>query len=560
MKRLLALVLMLAFVIGLVGCTKTEVKPDIELTGAVEVKVGETIQLTAKVLPDSSDQAVTWESLRESIATVDQTGKVTGVSAGATVIKVTSVADTTLTKQLGIRVTGSGAVSYPNLNNYEIKIAQAGHALYEQDPFHPDYSASDKEAKQQAWKFVEDNFNVTISIVPYPDDAEWGLPRWTYIENQAQAIKSDYDFLTVPDSQIGRFVESKALIDVTDWYASYGNGYMDEVYKQSGSYKESLYSITSGTSGIYNVMYYNIGLLEQLNMEKSPAQMFLDGEWTYSGFKQYALDAQAKLDELSTETSAYYAVAGNSVYYWVGMSNAGGVKLADVSTKNINVKNPVAMQAATILKEIKSENAMDPLKQVDQGVTSWMDGRALFSSGDLWFVRTANRWPRSLWGEGTTLYGYVPFPRPDGTEKADQKIGLGGTATWVMPIGRDYTGYGAEATAENIYRAIATVFLKTEEFLLNDPLYNEEQLARTFAERYADSEDSIEAFIWMNENIKTNGFYDPMSTPDNPVVNTGYSNFSTAVNSFVMGQSESFADAVDPFIGILKEALEKAFT
>ncbi len=562
MKRLLALVLMLAFTIGLVGCGKTEEKPELTLTGPVSVEVGKTIQLSAVITPATADQSVTWTSVAPAIATVDATGKVTGVKDGATVIRVASVAYPELTKQLMLRVNASGDESFPDLQQYTIRIAQAGHALYELDPFHDDYKASDKLAKQQAWNYVEEKFNVNIEVVAYPDDAEWGTPRWQYIEQQAASNVADYDFYTVPDSQIGRFVEANAILDITEWYALYGNGYMNEVYRQSGSYKGKIYSITDGESGIYNVMYYNIGLLEQLNMEKSPAQMFLDGEWTYTAFKNYAIAAQAKLDELTTAEAAYYAVAGNSPYYWVGMSNAGGVKLADVSTYQINVKDPIAVAAATTLREIKAANAMDPAKQVDAGVTSWMQGRSLFASGDLWFVNTSNRWPEDLWGEGTTRYGYVPFPRPDGTELTDQKIGLGGTATWVMPIGRDteYAKHGPDATAENIYRAIVTAFQKTEEFLVNDPLYDEEVLTRTFAQRYAASEDSVNAFIWMHTRINEIGFYDPMSTPDNPVVNTGYSTFSTNVNNFVMGTAASFADAVDPLIGTLQEALYKAFS
>ena len=562
MKKLLAFMLMLTFAIVLVGCGGTDNSPKtITIAGDRTVQEGKTVQLTATVAPEAAVQTVTWTSARADIASVNASGLVTGVKVGATVITATSTADPTVTGQVRVTVElDPTAISRPDLGGYTIRIAQAGHALQEIDPFHELYIAQNRIAKQQAWTWVEEQYNCQIEVVAYPADAEWGLPRWNYILQQAASNVADYDFYTVPDSQIGRFVEGNAIIDITNWYAAYGQGYMDAVYQGAGTYKGKLYSITDGESGIYNVMYYNINLLDQLGMEKTPAEMFNDGDWTYSAFQAYAIEAQAKLNGLGGDV-VRWAVAGNSPYYWAGMSNAGGVKLADVSAMTLNIKHPIAIAAADTLKAIKAAGAMDPLKQVDQGVASWMDGRALFSSGDLWFVNTSNRWPENLWGEGdATKYGYVPFPRPDGTEKADQKIGLGGTATFVMPIGRDYSGFGAECTAENIYRALVDAFHKTREYRLADPDYDADAALRTYAERYAEAEDSVIAFMFMASRTSTYGFYDPLSIPDNPIVNTGFSTFSTAINNYVMGTIETFAEAVDPLLPILQENMTKAFS
>lgn len=562
MKKLLAYMLMFAFVFALVGCGgggNKNAPESIEITGPLTVEVGKTIQLTAKVNPDKADQTVKWESLKPEYASVSDTGLVTGKKEGLTVIRAVSTVNDAVFKTYSVKVTNSGAgEARPNLQGYTISIAQAAHALYEQDPFLDEYTGLDKAAKQKAWEWVEKAYNCTIQVVAYPQDAEWGEPRWKYIEQKAADKVADYDFYTVPDSKIGRFVDAGALIDITDWYALYGQNYMDPVYRISGSYDGKLYSITNGESGIYNVMYYNINLLDELNMEFTPAELFNRGEWTYSKFKEYAIAAQAKLDE---KGDGYWAVAGNSPYYWVGMANAGGVKLADVTKLDLDLKNPISIAAAETLKAIKTAGAMDEVKQIDGGVVSWNEAKALFCSGDLWFVNTSNRWKEDLWGTGDlTKYGYVPFPRPDGTDLSDQKIGLGGTATYVMPIGRDYSAYGPECTAENIYRAMADLFLKTKEFLLNDPNYNEDVYRRQVAEKYTESEDSIQAFIWMSSNIKNIGFYDPLSTADNPIINTGYGDFSNAVNNYIFGQIETFAEAVDEFLPVLKENLVKAYT
>ena len=55
------------------------------------IAVGEETQLTATVTPeDASIKTVTWSSSNTSVATVDSTGKVTGVSAGTATITVTT--------------------------------------------------------------------------------------------------------------------------------------------------------------------------------------------------------------------------------------------------------------------------------------------------------------------------------------------------------------------------------------------------------------------------------------------------------------------------------------
>jgi chitodextrinase len=57
----------------------------------VELGVGQTLPLTAVVQPENAtNKAVTWSSSNAAVATVDQTGLVTGVSAGTATITVTT--------------------------------------------------------------------------------------------------------------------------------------------------------------------------------------------------------------------------------------------------------------------------------------------------------------------------------------------------------------------------------------------------------------------------------------------------------------------------------------
>ena len=57
----------------------------------MNIVVGDTQQLTATVLPSDADQNVTWSSSDVTVATVDQNGKVTGISAGIAVITAITI-------------------------------------------------------------------------------------------------------------------------------------------------------------------------------------------------------------------------------------------------------------------------------------------------------------------------------------------------------------------------------------------------------------------------------------------------------------------------------------
>lgn len=94
MKKVLTFLVLFVLVFALVGCatnTEVEVKGvSIEAQNSV-VKVNQTLQLDAKVFPEDADQGVTWKSEDSSIATVSESGLVTGVSEGNATIIATSV-------------------------------------------------------------------------------------------------------------------------------------------------------------------------------------------------------------------------------------------------------------------------------------------------------------------------------------------------------------------------------------------------------------------------------------------------------------------------------------
>ena len=70
------------------------------------MKTGRTATITATVLPaDATNQSLTWSSSVEGVATVDQTGKVTAIKEGTTVIPATAKDDSGISASCTVQVT-----------------------------------------------------------------------------------------------------------------------------------------------------------------------------------------------------------------------------------------------------------------------------------------------------------------------------------------------------------------------------------------------------------------------------------------------------------------------
>jgi hypothetical protein len=127
--RSLAMAGALAFAGVLAGCGDdiTVVDPTtVTVTpSSANLKVGETVTLTAAVTGDVANKTVTWSSTDQAKATVDATGKVTAVAVGTATIIATSAADAEAKASALITVTGRGVNAVAvNPTNAIIKVGE----------------------------------------------------------------------------------------------------------------------------------------------------------------------------------------------------------------------------------------------------------------------------------------------------------------------------------------------------------------------------------------------------------------------------------------------------
>ena len=94
--------------------------------------------------------------------------------------------------------------------------------------------------------------------------------------------------------------------------------------------------------------------------------------------------------------------------------------------------------------------------------------KTLFISGNTVDVSQAKSWDGSL-----RFYsiGYVPWPRPNDTNFDDLRIAVDGVGIqFIMASGRDYSQYGEECTAENIYWALVEMYNRTKQYYEGDDI------------------------------------------------------------------------------------------
>ena len=485
-----------------------EVDPvSITITGEEEMFVGYNQQLMHTVFPLTAVQTVVWTSSDESVCTVDETGFVTAVGEGTARIKAVSTVNKKISANFRIKCEVEPPVPpIPNMGGYEIIIMNAESALSDNDPFLEAYSGSDKTYKQKAWNEIQTEYNCKISVVAYPAEAPWGTPRINWIKDKASTNKSECDLGIVSSNWIHEFAKTSSGVDVTAYYNTYGKKQMDPALKQAGTYHNKLYVASTGltTTGV-NVglgLYYNYGLLKRLGLD-DPATLFNEDKWNYTGFEKWVREAQAALGDTKK------ALGGHPYYYYYGMTNAAGVKIADVILNQTNINSTASKNAMNLMAKLTADGCVSTANT--WGETKTPDGNDFFDegvlmiTGDFWFVRAKNRWhpDNGLVWEGEPEFGYVPFPYPDDVAKANTRIGTSGLSVYLYVAGRNYP---AGVDTEAVYRAMNDMFLRTHKYQESDETFNAREIIYNSLISRIDNPASIEAIMYYDSSRT---FFDP---------------------------------------------------
>lgn len=467
------------------------------ITGEQTCYIGFENRLIATVYPYAANQNVIWYSSNEQCLRIDDDGYCLGLSEGTVRVRAYSAVDEDVYSEwftIEVKEDDTDKIAV-DMQGYKIVIMNASSDLHSIDPNLDEYTAIDKAAKKAAWKAVEDKYNCDLSVEAYPDTATWGTARIDYINESVSAGAATADLYTVSSAWIAGFVEAGSALDVTEFYAKYGRAQMENAQKEAGTVQGKLYIASTGTnkanSAVDLGLFYNYDKVVELGV-KDPAEMFNDGEWTYTNFEAWVKEVQAKLNAENGE----YALGGHSLYYWTGMTAAAGVKITDASTAEINIDSIQSKQAMELMNGLVNAGAVNPSADwaEGQGDNGFQDQRNVMTTGSMWFTTATNRW-KDMWGEGNTNIAYVPFPYPDAIAKEDTRITVNGLTVYMYAKGRD-TAYTPGINAEHVYKAVNEMFLNTIVTQHKDPTFDAETELRNALSGKISNEESIKAAMF----------------------------------------------------------------
>ena len=487
----------------------TIIKEDITLTAKFEVKVimpekivisgsdrgyvGYEEQYTATVYPEGASQEVEWISLDEKLLTVDPiAGTVSFMKTGKGRIRAISKVDPSIKSQvfiIDIKEEISDLFCFLDMMGYEIVIMAPASMHTDIDPFLDGYTKPDKLYKQIAWREIEKTMNCSILLKEYPTMGSWEVSgetaRINYILENAKNNTAQADISVVSSNWIPEL--SEALWDVTDFNYRFNEYQNVNVLKEAGMYKEKIYTVglTARQTDIYADLglYYNVEWLEKLGVE-DPAKMFNEGNWNYTNFKNWCLEVQALL------AGNQYVIGGQSYNYWLGLTNAAGVKVADSINQIINIDSDRSKDAAKLIQELVSLKAVDSNETWDESDNGFTQGTTLM---------VADKLDSDIFNKGIKI-GYVPFPYPDDLPKEATRISQSNLNIMVFNKGKKEQHSAMVIIDQALYVLVYYINLWTKEYQEKDESFDADSIIYESLSSKISNDESIEAVKWFTHD------------------------------------------------------------
>lgn len=491
------------------------------------VFVGYKLKATAEVYPSSATQDVIWEVDKNSLATINENGMLTALSVGKIKVRATYAYDANIHSEwveVEILKEPDPWPCLSGLRGYEIIImtddAKNSDPFYnkEIDGVKYEYTNPDKTYKQKAWREVETKYDCKIIVREYPDNAMWGDKRIKWIIDNAEKNASQFDLGLITTEWIPQLYSENVAIDTSELYEKYGMNQMLPFLKAAGTYDGKLL-VASPSLDLTKVyvssgLFYNYGWVKELKVE-DPAKMFNDGKWTYSEFKKWVIEVQLKLGENE------FVLQGDPYCYWLGMSNAMGIKVCDSTNYSANIDDAKQVEASNLISELMNLGCV--IK--DETNASFKNRKSLMTTGDLQSLKDKDMLSSIMWGEGKIEYGYVPFPYPDNLSKEDTRISISSCDAYFYVTGRIYPEEIEEHAFSSIWYVMNEMFYKTSFYEKEDSQFDYEKDMTNYLSEKLDNYESIKAIKYYDgEKVlfdPTNAIY--KSLTDNPLKTATYS-------------------------------------
>ncbi|MCD4827587.1 MAG: extracellular solute-binding protein [Acholeplasmataceae bacterium] len=425
MKKILGMFLIIALAFGIVACGDDPVDPidpvDPDATASISGVVDATIDYGVVFDPFNGVSAT--DSVDGAIANsnITLTGAVDTSNAGTYTLtyKVTGSdgKEVTATRRITVR-TEDGEVPEPT----DIVIMHG--APYEVDPFHADFSGTEQAARQALQTEVEDRLNVNVIYRAYPASAAWGPSRITAIINASVAGEPLADLYWTTSDWVQQLADANAIVPVDQYLATTGSNIHSD-FRMVGEYANKVYGFGANNLTVDVGLYYNADLVSSLGVD-NPSQLYLDGDWNWTGFETWATQVQTAL---SAQGEDLFALGGAFSAYAESMVALNGGSLINATTGRVSFAQNPALETYTFLSDLNNQGLFEPSGTYDSGSVLWQTGKVAMHPGHLWFVTADNRW-----GGLAFELGFVPYPVSD-TFTGDYVSPISGVAIYNVASG-----------------------------------------------------------------------------------------------------------------------------
>lgn len=320
------------------------------------------------------------------------------------------------------------------------------------DPNDPGYTGDNVDVKKMHQDAIEAAYDITIVWSAWDDAAPWGPERVKFINKKYLNNEfGDVYVLTIASQWIPTLVKGGSIAELYDINADSGiftelsydeeeqdtPGYIqDTTTNDAASVKGKVYGYAPGVARPDYFMYYNVDLVKECNLE-DPAEMWLKGEWTLSNFDAWVNQAQNIL-----KNSKGYALDMGFAESIIGMVASTGNQMTKVNPPLLYlVQKKVTDTIATLQSYYQSGVYYG--RGVQDVSPGFQAGQTLLHHGDLWFLKTSDRFNPS---KMTFKIGVVPYPCADGeggtpitSDKQEDGIKIN-DSEYLMYEGRYVTG------------------------------------------------------------------------------------------------------------------------
>ena len=349
-----------------------------------------------------------------------QTTTTTAAQQSTTAATTAAAAETTAAAE-----TEAAATEAAEVPSEPVVIRYGTHWINELDPNFTDevtgeytMAEENRQAALAALAAVKDTYNVDIQFLQYPNDVS------TDLMTSVLAGDPIVDLALLWGGVEPTILSQNVLQDLTPYKSLFEDDEASWMLKDSlfGGY----YLLNNEVPQVTNFpLVVNLTMLEEVPGLKDengntiyPMDLFLNGEWTWSKFREYLETVKAYYANVAAPDGGKYefvqAYETDHRYAALAAVHANGGAIYDGA---VTADSEECIEAVQFVKELMDDEILVDCGLYDDGFTpEWTTGSGDFGLGCTVFTDCANwliGWEASQRSDAGQSIGIVPWPRPD---------------------------------------------------------------------------------------------------------------------------------------------------